>query len=63
MDGKEDSEIDFVVSTGGFHILPLSIKVCILYRRSVERARNYLEYPGGEWRSFVPFAIPRREDE
>ena len=63
VDGKEDSEIDFSVSTGGFHILPLSIKVGILSERSVERARNHLEYPSGEWRSSISFALPRREDE
>lgn len=29
VEGKEDSEIDFVVSPRGYHILPLSIKVWI----------------------------------
>ena len=27
VEGKEDSEIDFTVAPGGFHILPLSMKV------------------------------------
>lgn len=63
MEGKEDSEIDFTVSTGGFHILPLSIKVVVFQESSVERTGDHLEHPGGERGPSVPSVVPRREDE
>ena len=41
VEGKEDSEIDFVVKAGGFHILPLSMKVCVILCK-MTRKGNYI---------------------
>lgn len=64
VEGKEDSEIDFTVSAGGFHILPLSIKVSVA--ASLYCAEGKATHLGDfhlRERHQLPIAVQGREDE
>ena len=64
VEGKEDSEIDFTVSAGGFHILPLSTKVSVIASIHVlEGKATHLGDFHLRERHQLPIAVQGREDE